>query len=208
MGSLALKNWFSTVALLLLAMLTQAYVSWPIRADRVFWRWGGGLKRQELKQHFRQRGNTELQHWRLVCLLTIKACKNIEAVTQNKIMNLKMSRICVLWRISKSLRSIWRGHECVSNSRQDIWCNTRNVTLWWPKYGNLLVQTDFPVSWVCDIWYVAGLSGHSHTYVNTVTVTCWCWMWAERDVRGQCWLSMCDQADEMISPMFYSSYWL
>lgn len=122
-----------------------------------------------------------------------------------KVMNLRMSRICLLW---SHCNSIWRGHECVSNSQQDIWCNTRNLTLWRPQSGNSLVQTDFPVSWVCDIWYVAGLSGRSHTYVNTVTVTCWWWTWAERDVRGQCWLSMCDRADEMNSPMFYSSDWL
>ena len=59
------KNWFSTGGLLLLVMLAQACVSWPIRADwltgRIFR--SRGLKETGAKtERFRRRGNTEF-HW-------------------------------------------------------------------------------------------------------------------------------------------------
>ena len=73
----------------LLTMLVQACVSWPILVD---WVVKEPLKRQELKQ----RGNTELQHRTVVVdsFFAQKACKSILAATQNKTMNLKMS---MLW---------------------------------------------------------------------------------------------------------------
>ena len=78
-ASLARENWFSTAALLLLALLAQACMSWPIREDWVFGR--GALKRQELKQSER------------MCFLCIKECKLILVVIQNKMMNLQMTII-------------------------------------------------------------------------------------------------------------------
>ena len=47
--SLSCRNWISTAALLLLAVLAQSCLRWPIRADCVI-RGGGTLKRQQLKQ--------------------------------------------------------------------------------------------------------------------------------------------------------------
>ena len=51
------ENWFRTAALLLLVVLAQACVSWPIRADWVFRRWA--LKRQELKLKISDRGGIQ-----------------------------------------------------------------------------------------------------------------------------------------------------
>ena len=78
MASLAHKNKSSTAALLLLAVLGQACVSWPIRAH-----WGS-LKRQEWKQTDSMR--------KLICFLIIKACKSILIVTQNKIWTWKWTQ--------------------------------------------------------------------------------------------------------------------
>ena len=69
---------------------TFACVSWPIRGDWV-----------DLKEttRFRQRGNTELQHWELTelkCFLGTKACKPSLVATKNKTLNLKMSIMCLL----------------------------------------------------------------------------------------------------------------
>ena len=81
----SLKNWFSTAALFMLAVLGQACVSWPIRGGWVFRR--RSLKETGAKTDgFRQR----------MCFLSIKAYKHILSVTQNKITNLKISRMCPL----------------------------------------------------------------------------------------------------------------
>lgn len=56
-ASLAFKNWFITPALLLLAVLGHACVSWPIGGDRLFGRWA--LKRQQLKQIVIDRGGIQ-----------------------------------------------------------------------------------------------------------------------------------------------------
>lgn len=56
-ANLAFKNWFITTALLLLAVLGQACVSWPIGEDRLFGR--GDLKRQK----WGLRENTVLKYW-------------------------------------------------------------------------------------------------------------------------------------------------
>ena len=82
-GNLERKSRFREAAQLLLGVLVQECVSWPIRADWVF---GKALKRQEL----RQRGNTVLQHWmEQMCYLNTNTCKPILIVTQNKIYTLK-----------------------------------------------------------------------------------------------------------------------
>ena len=85
-ASAAHTNWFSSAALLLLVLLAQVCLSWPIRADWVFRR--RDLKRQELKQCFRQRGNTSLENMRKL--------KPFLLVTQNTMINLKMK----IWHVS------------------------------------------------------------------------------------------------------------
>ena len=59
----ACKNWFSTAALLMLAM--QLRRVWTNQSQQTGHSGRGrALKRQELKtERFKQRGNAELQHW-------------------------------------------------------------------------------------------------------------------------------------------------
>ena len=96
-ASLAHKNVLSAAALLLFAVLDQVCESAPIRAERFFRR--GALKRQELNRPFQTEGEytaTALDAF----LFSTKAFKYILFVTQNKMMNLKMSKICLFKRMS------------------------------------------------------------------------------------------------------------
>ena len=77
------------INLLSLAVLAQASVRWPIRADRVF------LKRQEQNQNISDGGGIQRcstgQAVKSDVSLSIKACQHILVITQNKMINLKMS---------------------------------------------------------------------------------------------------------------------
>ena len=91
---LAPYNWFSAAALSLLAVMGQACVSWPIRAD---WEFGkGGFKETGAKtQLFKQRGDTVPQQWTVWenwCVFW--ALKQpILVVTQNEIVNLSWATL-------------------------------------------------------------------------------------------------------------------
>ena len=61
LATLKHQIWLSTAALLLVAVLAQVCVSWPIRADWVFGG-GGALKRHEPKQSISDGGDTALEH--------------------------------------------------------------------------------------------------------------------------------------------------
>ena len=57
---------------------------------------GGLLKRQELKQSVSDRGGIECCSTGQLEIRRNRECKPILVVTQNKIVNMKMSRICLL----------------------------------------------------------------------------------------------------------------
>ena len=57
------SGYFVKAALLVLMVLAQVCVSWPIRGDLVFRQ--GGLKELKTLKHSTQRGNTVLQHWKV-----------------------------------------------------------------------------------------------------------------------------------------------
>ena len=67
-------------ALLLLAVLAQPCVSWPME---------GGWIQESIKET-----GAEGEYG---VFLSTKACKPILVVSQNKIMNLIMSKICLIW---------------------------------------------------------------------------------------------------------------
>ena len=95
-ASLACKNWFSTAALLLSAVLAQACWSWPIREDWLFRR--RSLKETVAKtERFRQKGNTELQQWstrKPKCFVSSNGRKPVLVVTHN------ISILCLLLLIN------------------------------------------------------------------------------------------------------------
>ena len=177
MASLALKNWLSTAALLLSAVLAQACVSWPIRADRVFRR-GRGI-REELKQHFRQRGNTELQHWRLVCLLTIKACKPFEAETQ-KSWNPKSWTWEWAEYVSFEVTAIRsEGDMSVCQTVNKISDATPEI---WPYDGHNLATLSFRQISLCPEFVISDMS---QVYQGAVTRMLIQWPSPAGDERGQ-----------------------
>ena len=87
---MAHENYFSTAAMWLLAVLGQACVSWPIRVDTFLGIQGGALETRAKREHFSQRGNTELQHWTVW---------GTEVFYEHKIMKLKITIICFLERL-------------------------------------------------------------------------------------------------------------
>ena len=93
---MAHENVFSAAALLLFAVLAQVCESGPIRAERLFRR--EALKRQELNRAFQTEGEytaTALDAFFFFFFGT-KTFKPILVITKHKMMNLKMSKICLL----------------------------------------------------------------------------------------------------------------
>ena len=91
-ASSALKNWFSTDALLLLEGRLRRVCA--DQSEQTGYSGRGALKRQELKQR----------------VLGINSYRTSLAATQNNILNLKMSIICLHWVMMKKPKNNYITH--------------------------------------------------------------------------------------------------